>query len=1262
MTDTVNIVVRVSNQTGPGFTSINSQFSKLKSTALSLTPALIPVAAAAVPIAAKMGAAGAAVAAFTAAVIPQIGAMGDAADAQGKYQEAVAKYGVASKQAAQAETAYLQSVQKLPPATRQAAAAVSVMKDRYKEWSDSLAGDTMAPVTHSVQLLSALFPKLSPLVKGASTELDRFVTLAAGGVASGEFDAFMQRFSTFATGAMRDANNSLVHFMRNLSEGAGGGAVSEFMEYAHRVGPQVSETLQNLARAMAHLLASASDLGVSVLGIVNAIARLVNAVPSDVIAGFLQLALAFKAVKLAAAGMTAVQGALAGFATQLAAARTAAAGASGVIPSLTAAFGALSRGAKVAVAATGIGILVLALSKLSSMGQKAPDVDRMTTSLGRLAQTGKLGGEAARVLGADMGKLGDAVRGMERPSNLEKVQQGLTSLIGMDSTPVKQWKGTLDGLDKSLANLVKGGNADVAEKVFRRAAKSMGEQGLSTKELRKNLDDYKSALADQAFAQKLAAEGMGLFGEQAIATKVKLDAQKQSADGLRQSIQALNDVNRQGLGGMIGFEAAIDAAAKAAKENAGALSMSHGELNLNSEKARNAASALQDLAQKTDEAAAANRESTGSWQGAAAIYERGRAQLIKNAEAMGLSRKEAQQLAGQILKIPSKTTMLKADVTDFSKKIADARKQLADPSLSKTKRAKLTANIDDWNLKLAKARAGLESTPTKKVAKLSADIHDWYAKVDKAQAQLKGAKGEKKAKLTANISDWQSKIRAASTVLKGVPGGKKAVLSANISHWMSQLATAKRNLKSVPAGKRADLRARISDLQSKVRTAKAELASVTGKTVSLNVVTTGLSAARAAMSVMGMGGHAYGGFIGGAASGGPRSNLTLVGEQGPEYVRLPYGSRVIPAGRTRTMLKSEREAAGEFAGQMRRSHFGAMAGYKYTPFEKALGHPAGVGELTGSLNEMRGRIQRTTHGSTERRLLRDLDVAGRALIKNARLQEKVNAALEKAKDKLSSLKSAAAELKDSVASGIVGSSNITRAAGNLPEGRTLTTADVMGGMVQSRDKAKAFAGALAALKKKGLDKGLLSEIAQAGIEGGGLETATALMRSSGSEIKSLNDMRSQIMTYSRDAGKTAADAMYGAGIKAAEGVVKGLEKSKSRIEKAMDGMAKALEKAIKKAIGAKATGGIIGAAGGGPRSALTLVGEQGPEVVRLPYGSSVYPAGQSRQMMRGGRAEPVVIEIRSSGSDVDEFLLKILRRAIKVRGGNAQLVLAGRAS
>ncbi|MFE9018973.1 hypothetical protein ACFYNL_10430 [Streptomyces sp. NPDC007808] len=49
---------------------------------------------------------------------------------------------------------------------------------------------------------------------------------------------------------------------------------------------------------------------------------------------------------------------------------------------------------------------------------------------------------------------------------------------------------------------------------------------------------------------------------------------------------------------------------------------------------------------------------------------------------------------------------------------------------------------------------------------------------------------------------------------------------------------------------------------------------------------------------------------------------------------------------------------------------------------------------------------------------------------------------------------------------------------------------------------------LADLKKRGLSSALLQQIAEAGIEGGGLETAGALLAASSSEIDSLNSLQS----------------------------------------------------------------------------------------------------------------------------------------------------------
>ena len=65
----------------------------------------------------------------------------------------------------------------------------------------------MAPVIHSFDTLRAVFPKLSPVVKGASGELDRFVSVLAGGVASDGFDRFMDRFANFSSNTLHSATN-----------------------------------------------------------------------------------------------------------------------------------------------------------------------------------------------------------------------------------------------------------------------------------------------------------------------------------------------------------------------------------------------------------------------------------------------------------------------------------------------------------------------------------------------------------------------------------------------------------------------------------------------------------------------------------------------------------------------------------------------------------------------------------------------------------------------------------------------------------------------------------------------------------------------------------------------------------------------------------------------------------------------------------------------------------------------------------------------
>jgi hypothetical protein len=139
--------------------------------------------------------------------------------------------------------------------------------------------------------------------------------------------------------------------------------------------------------------------------------------------------------------------------------------------------------------------------------------------------------------------------------------------------------------------------------------------------------------------------------------------------------------------------------------------------------------------------------------------------------------------------------------------------------------------------------------------------------------------------------------------------------------------------------------------------------------------------------------------------------------------------------------------------------------------------------------------------------------------------------------------------------------------------------------------------------------------------------------------------------------------VYGAAIKAQEKLVTSLTKQQDKLEKAMSNLAKVMEKALAKAVKGKASGGIVGAAAsGGLRGGLTWVGEHEPELLDLPVGSRVWSGPDSRRMAGGGGGgvARVEIELRSSGSDEDEMLLRRLRRSIRVRGGNVNVVLTGR--
>jgi len=1171
------------NRAAGGGSAFNGVLEKLKTAAIGLSPALIPVAVQAAPIAASVGAAAVAVGAFAAAAGGQVSALTEAADAETKYKTAVDQHGAASKEALKAQAEYVRQVKTMPPATREAAAALSSFKGQYQQWSDSLAGDTMPVVTKGLQTFGAIFPKLTPMVQGAGRELDRFVTIAAGGVASGSFDQFMRSFSDFAVGALQRGNEMLIRFTRTLNTGKISGGVSEFMQYVHDNGPIVRETLANLMQALANVGMAAANVGPGMLTVVNVIAKLVAALPPDVITHMLQFALALKAVRLAVAAAAAVSAGATSFAASITVMRVAAAGATGVLPKLGAAIATLSRTAKVAIAGTGIGLLLIALTELSQRSRGAPpDVDKLTTSLARLGKTGKTTGEAAKAFGTDLAGLYGKVRSLTDPSTTDDIQQFLVGWTGWDSTPVKDAKDNLGAVDNALAGLVKNNQADLAAAAVKRLTAEYGKGGHDTKEFTSRLTEYKGAIEDAKFEQQLAADAMGLFGQQAQSTSAKLADQKASADGLRQAIQALNDVNRAGLSGMIGFEASIDAAATAARENAGVLSMQGGQLSLNTDKQRAAAQALNDLAGKTDEAATAARENGQSWSAVSGIYDRGRAALIRNAQAMGLTKAEAEQLANQILKTPDKTAMLKADITDWKAKIGEAEKQLK--TAKGDKKAKLTADIADWKAKVAAADLQLKGAKADKRAKLTADVADWRAKIAGAEVQLRTAKGEKRAKLTADIADWKSKVASAQRQINNLPRSRSVTLTTwKITNVQTNYvpSTTKSGSAHDAVGATGGL---FTGKTFKYRGYKrGGLVDGPGTETSDDVYAPWLSKNEFVVNAKQTARHlpllkaiTSGGLglaAGGMAGAGAAVATGLASGMTGEVGVVAAAARAMAAA-VDTAVRAELQIA--------------------SPSKKmqAIGKNTGAGFIKG-LTGTKAQIN-----STAKSLASAITTAFKGT--GSRTDDRLVKMLDSGNKRLQGL----AGQRDSIAKKIADANKFAtdtaanaRATGSLAsivQQDAFSPKFVAGQMQASLNSIKAFTANVAKLQKKGLSKDLLKQILQMGPEQGAA-FAKSLAGADSATIKKFNSLNGQISSASTALGKTGSDLLYDSGRQAGKGFLTGLKAQQKDIEKLMLSIAKAMQKSIRRALGIRSPSRVMEAVG-----RMTMAGLGGGIVGELP--------------------------------------------------------------
>ncbi|MFD9465329.1 hypothetical protein ACFWBT_31205, partial [Streptomyces sp. NPDC060027] len=270
----------------------------------------------------------------------------------------------------------------------------------------------------------------------------------------------------------------------------------------------------------------------------------------------------------------------------------------------------------------------------------------------------------------------------------------------------------------------------------------------------------------------------------------------------------------------------------------------------------------------------------------------------------------------------------------------------------------------------------------------------------------------------------------------------------------------------------------------------------------------------------------------------------------------------------------QKEGRSELGGDVTFTTGGRLAGYKNTEAVHDLGMPDSVSALVSSINSYLTNIKKAFTGKTESALVAKMTASGKALLDNQKKLESVNKSLDSAKSHLDDLKGKFDSLKTSVSSSLVGFGNITKI------GKYGTSPETLIKQLQSdTGRTTEFSKQLDELKKKGLNAQSISEIAQAGVTGGGMATAQSLLNATPEQIAQINALEKQLQSSADKAGTTAADAMYGAGIKAAEGLVKGLTAQQKAIEATMMAIAKSMEKAIKKALGIKSPSKVMEAVG-----------------------------------------------------------------------------------
>jgi TP901 family phage tail tape measure protein len=253
------------------------------------------------------------------------------------------------------------------------------------------------------------------------------------------------------------------------------------------------------------------------------------------------------------------------------------------------------------------------------------------------------------------------------------------------------------------------------------------------------------------------------------------------------------------------------------------------------------------------------------------------------------------------------------------------------------------------------------------------------------------------------------------------------------------------------------------------------------------------------------------------------------------------------------------------------------------------------------------------------------------------------AAVESASDKLSDLKDQSSSL----------ASSVSQSVSKFDVGNYRSATSIKAGLSRSVGSASEFAALLKKLRSKGISPAMLTEIASLGTAEG-LPLARSLAQATAGDIKSINASYAQLGTIGAAAGKTVADANFGALIKSADIALAAANKNADKITKAINDTSGRLTKVIGKALGLPgySAGGYTGRGGVLEPRGIVHAGEyvMNASTVARPGMLATLQAMQNGQpgYAQGGYVQPTYVRGGGAASiDYDRLAAALSRNPAK---------------